>query len=200
MNIPSHGKYKWLPLLYNFINQLKPKKVIELGPATGYTTITMAQSLKDNIGNTPPIYGGHINSYDIWDDRYWGTQENCQKEINEWGVQEFVTLKHLDFYDWLKTEEEFDFLYFDIDNNGEKLLTLYEHTKEQIENGSVIIFEGGSVERDKYVTSGLKSMNGVKDIVGYDVLTENIKYSVSGIWSDTKYAKVYETHIPKPGR
>jgi len=160
----------------------------------------MAQSLKDNIGNTPPIYGGHINSYDIWDDRYWGTQENCQKEINEWGVQEFVTLKHLDFYDWLKTEEEFDFLYFDIDNNGEKLLTLYEHTKEQIENGSVIIFEGGSVERDKYVTSGLKSMNGVKDIVGYDVLTENIKYSVSGIWSDTKYAKVYETHIPKPGR
>ena len=28
MNIPSHGKYQWLPLLYNFINQLKPKKVI----------------------------------------------------------------------------------------------------------------------------------------------------------------------------
>ena len=85
--------------IYDTVRKLKPKKVIELGPATGHTTITMAQSLKDNIGNTPPIYAGHINSYDIWDDQYWGTQENCQKEINEWGVQECVTLKHLDFYE-----------------------------------------------------------------------------------------------------
>ena len=94
MNIPSHGKYKWLPLLYNFISELYPKKVVELGPATGHTTVTMGQALKDSVSKV-----GHINSYDIWDDQYWGTQENCQKEINEWGVQEFVTLKHL-LYQW----------------------------------------------------------------------------------------------------
>ena len=190
MNIPSHGKYKWLPLLYNFISELYPKKVVELGPATGHTTVTMGQALKDSVSKV-----GHINSYDIWDDQYWGTQENCQKEINEWGVQEFVTLKHLNFYDWLKTEEQFDFLYFDIDNDGEKLLSLYEHTKEQVKNGSVIIFEGGSEERDKYIAPGLKKMNDVKEIVDYKVLTDDVKYSVSGIWNDDKYVKVHGDQV-----
>ena len=41
MNIPSHGKYKWLPKLYNAITALKPSKIIEFGPASGETTITM---------------------------------------------------------------------------------------------------------------------------------------------------------------
>ena len=187
MNIPSHGKYQWLPLLYNFINQLKPKKVIELGPATGATTITMAQSLKDNIGNTPPIYAGHINSYDIWDDKYWATQENCQKQINEWGVQEFVTLKHMDFYDWIETNEEFDFLYMDIDNDGDKILKLYESVKPQIETGSIVLFEGGSEERDKYVDENVTKMNDVKDKLDYNLLTNDTKYSVSGIWNKEMY-------------
>ena len=48
MNIPSHGKYKWLPKLYNAITALKPSKIIEFGPASGETTITMAMALKDN--------------------------------------------------------------------------------------------------------------------------------------------------------
>ena len=48
MNIPSHGKYKWLPKLYNAITALKPSKIIEFGPAGGQTTITMAMALKDN--------------------------------------------------------------------------------------------------------------------------------------------------------
>ena len=180
MNIPSHGKYQWLSILYAFVHEYKPTKVVELGPARGNTTITMAQALKDNKN-------GHINSYDIWNDQYWGTQENCQKEINEWGVQDYVTLQRMDFYDWLETEEEFDFLYMDIDNDGDKLLKLYERTKSQIEKGSVVVFEGGSEERDKYVKEGLTKMNEVKDIVGYQVLSENVKYSVSGIWNKEIY-------------
>ena len=48
MKIPSHGKYAWLPKLYDAISALKPKKIIEFGPADGMTTITMACALKDN--------------------------------------------------------------------------------------------------------------------------------------------------------
>ena len=43
-------------------------------------------------------------------------------------------------------------------------------------------------------------MNEVKDIVGYQVLSENVKYSVSGIWNEQIYAKVYEQHIPESVR
>ena len=35
MNIPQHGKYKWLPLLYKIVKDFKPKKIIELGTGRG---------------------------------------------------------------------------------------------------------------------------------------------------------------------
>ena len=180
MNIPLHGKYKWLPILYHLVDTLEPKKIVELGPATGLTTITMAQSLKENNIN------GHINSYDIWNNAYWGTKENCSKTIMEWEVQNYISLWHLNFYDWIEENEEFDFLYFDIDNNGENLLELYEIVKDKIDNGSVIAFEGGSVERDKYIKDKT-TMNEVKDTVGYTVLTPDIKYSFSVIYNRDMY-------------
>ena len=79
-----------------------------------------------------------------------------------------------------------NFLYFDIDNNGENLLELYEIVKDKIDNGSVIAFEGGSVERDKYIKDKT-TMNEVKDTVGYTVLTPDIKYSFSVIYNRDMY-------------
>ena len=174
MKIPSHGKYAWLPKLYDAISTLKPKKIIEFGPADGKTTITMALALKDNN------IDGHIKSYDIWDDGYWGTQYECQNNIDAWGVREYIDLINLDFYKW--EPEQFDFMYFDINNNGDKLLHLYDIVKEQVDmSGAVIYFEGGSEERDKFIKSNYKKMNDVKLDVGYEVLTSNTKYSVSRI-------------------
>ena len=179
MNIPEHGKYQWLPMLYSMIKYLKPKKIVEFGPGKGLTTITIAMALKDNN------IEGKINSYDLWVDEYWGDYENTLEEYRKWEVSDYISLQEKDFYEWLKTDEYFDFLYFDIDNNGDKILDLYEKTKYEIEEGSVIMFEGGSVERDNYgvIIPGAKKMNDVKNIVGYDVLTDNVKYSVSIIYN-----------------
>jgi len=174
MNIPSHGKYKWLPKLYNAVTALKPNKIIEFGPASGETTITMAMALKDNN------IDGIIKSYDIWNNDYWGTQYNTQNNIDAWGVRDYIQLDNLDFYDW--EPEPFDFMYFDINNNGDKILTLYNAIKEQIHMaGSVVYFEGGSKERDNFVKGESKKMNDVKSEINYQVLTDNIKYSVSRI-------------------
>ena len=174
MNIPSHGKYKWLPKLYNAITALKPSKIIEFGPASGETTITMAMALKDNN------IDGIIKSYDIWNDRYWGSQYNTQNQIDAWGVRDYIQLNNLDFYEW--EPEPFDFMYFDINNDGDKIVKLYDIVKEQIDmSGSIVYFEGGSKERDKYVKDGHKKMNEIKSEVGYQLLTENTKYSLSRI-------------------
>ena len=108
MSYPDHGKYEWLPILYDFVKVLEPKKIVEFGPGRGVTTIIMAQALRDNN------IEGHINSYDIWDNEYWGGHKLSQSEYKVWEVSDYITLTQLDFYDWIKTDEDFDFLYEDV--------------------------------------------------------------------------------------
>ena len=48
-------------------------------------------------------------------------------------------------------------------------------------SGAVVYFEGGSMERDKFVKDGLTTMNEVKPKIGYELITENVKYSLSSI-------------------
>ena len=64
MNIPSHGKYGWLPILYEITKDLNPKKIVEFGPGVGFTTVTIASAIKDLGGDVL------VNSYDIWMDKY----------------------------------------------------------------------------------------------------------------------------------
>jgi len=180
MSYPDHGKYEWLPILYDMVAELKPKKIIEFGPGSGYTTICMAKALQENK------IDGHINSYDIWDDRYWGKQAVTQAEYKAWGVGDCITLENLDFFDWIKNPVDFDFMYFDINNTGEKLTTLYEVVESQIDNGSVIFFEGGSKERDIHGHTG-GGMYDIKDKIGYKVLTGNVKYSASTVYNTEMY-------------
>ena len=129
MDLPYHGKYEWLPMLYNIVKHFKPNKIVEFGPGRGQTTVTMALALKE-LGK------GKINSYDLW--------------------------------------------------NDDKLLDLYENVKQDIVNGSVVLFEGGSLERDNHGVGGRK-MNDVKNEIGYEVLTDDIKYSFSIIYNKNLY-------------
>ena len=187
MNIPSHGKYGWLPILYEITKDLNPKKIVEFGPGVGFTTVTIASAIKDLGGDVL------VNSYDIWMDKYWGRKENSLKFFEEWGVSQYINLEHLDFYDWIKLqkeEREFDLLYFDINNNGEKLSTLYDNVKHNIDNGSVVLFEGGSEVRDNYGVGGSK-MSDLKNDIGYKVLTKNVKYSLSAIYNKEIYELNY---------
>ncbi len=182
MHLPHHGKYEWLPLLYTMVETLKPNKIIEFGPGRGQTTITMALALK-NLGK------GKIKSYDLWVDEYWGDIQDCLNSFKEWNVSDLIDINKLDFYDWIKLppeDREFDILYFDIDNNGDKLLDLYNGVKHNIDSGSIVLFEGGSPVRDNYGSSGTR-MNEVRDKVHYKVLTEDVKYSVSIIYNKDLY-------------
>lgn len=187
MNIPSHGKYQWLPILYKITKDLNPNKIIEFGPGIGYTTVVMATALKDL--NSKAV----VNSYDIWMDKYWGKKEESLKFFKERNVNKYINLEHMNFYDWIKLSKEkreFDLLYFDINNNGEKLSTLYKSIKHNIDGGSVVLFEGGSEVRDNYGVGGAK-MSDLKNDIGYKVLTENVKYSLSAIYNKEIYELDY---------
>ena len=84
---------------------------------------------------------GIIKSYDIWNDRYWGSQYNTQNQIDAWGVRDYIQLNNLDFYDW--EPEPFDFMYFDINNDGDKIMKLYDIVKEQIDMSLLFILRVG---------------------------------------------------------
>ena len=65
-------------------------------------------------------------------------------------------------------------------------LSHLKKVKNQIEDGAVVFFEGGSEVRDSHGIDG-SNMNDIKEEIGYKVLTDNIKYSASAIYNTELY-------------
>jgi hypothetical protein len=175
---PCHVYSSYVPnnigeTIYNTVINLKPKKIIDFGLLYGYSTICLAQAVKDNGF-------GEIIGYDLFEDYQY---KNSNKSIVEYNLQyynlnSYVTLIKKDFYEWLKEEEEFDLIHLDISNNGEiinKIYNKYPNNK--------ILFEGGIKERDevdwmkKYFISPI---NNSKTQTNYNILNNQFP-GISGI-------------------
>jgi hypothetical protein len=164
--------YPYLYTLYQAIMVLQPRSIIEWGTKTGTTAIVMALALK-NIGE------GRVYSYDVFDenakDKVAGpfSQGKAQENIKKYGMQDIITVEQKDFWEWIKHPVPCDMIHIDIDNDGDKILTLYDSMKRY--NLAYIIFEGGSVERDQVkwmVDLNRHPINSIKDQVNYTVIDE----------------------------
>ena len=192
--LPRH-KYQWIPLLYSLVHSLKPKKIIEYGTEWGGTAITMGLALKDLYETEQHL--GKVFTYDTFEVQSKGEIgsrpqfEGAVNNMRQFGVSDFVEVNRGDFFDFCAQEKkEFDLLYFDIDNDGEKVLEMYEGCKNQIQAGSVVLFEGGSTVRDdvKWMQDyNKRKIESIKEITGYKLLTPNTKYSVSIIYNPDIY-------------
>jgi predicted O-methyltransferase YrrM len=129
---------------YDLVLEHKPKKIIEFGTLYGYSTVAMAMAL-DELGE------GHVWANDLFEDYEFrhSTMEETQKNIDTYGVTKYITLQRNDFEEWLKNPEPFDLLHVDISNKGDTIERLYEAVKDQIAHGAIVIFEGGTEERDQ---------------------------------------------------
>ena len=193
-NLPRH-KYPWLPILYSIILDLKPKKIIEYGTEHGGTAITMALALQELLETENHI--GKIYTYDTYEMQSQGEigsnpiYQITLDVIQRCGLQHIITAEYGDFFKFCnEPNKDFDLLYFDIDNDGDKVLTMYESCKTNIENGSIVIFEGGSNVRDNvpWMNDLQKTkINDVKNIVNYHLLTSDQKYSCSIIYNKNIY-------------
>jgi predicted O-methyltransferase YrrM len=139
----SYGKNDIGQTLYDLVLKYKPKKIVEFGILCGYSTIAMAMAL-DEIGE------GHIYANDLFEDYKFkhSTISETQANINNYGLDQYITLSKKNFDEWLKQPEDFDLLHIDISNKGDTIERLYEAVKDQINDGSIVVFEGGSKERD----------------------------------------------------
>ena len=170
-NIDIESSYKKNNLgktLYDLIIKHKPLKVVEFGSLYGYSTIAMAMALKD-LGK------GKITSYDIWDKYQYKhtTISVAEQNVYDYGVSGYVEFKDLDYWKWLESPAEFDFLHLDISNTGEIIFNTYSKLTKYIQKGSILAFEGGSILRDKeewMVKYQKTPINSVKTLTNYKVV------------------------------
>lgn len=158
--------------LYDLVFEKKPKTIIEFGALYGYSTIAMAMALRD-LGQ------GKVVSYDIWDKYAYKhtTLSTAATNVAQYGLSDFVEFRDCDFWKWLGGDkEQFDMLHLDISNDGDTIQQASSSLRSQIENGALLVFEGGSVQRDQeewMVKFNKTPFNSVKQATQYVVLNEN---------------------------
>ena len=189
---PAH-KYSWLPILYSKILTIKPKRIIEYGTGEGGTAIVMGLALKELFETEGHV--GTITTYDTYEKQSKGeigsspNHYTTSEKINSYGLGTTIRIDHGDFFEFCNNpDKKFDLLYFDIDNDGDKLLEMYNGCKSNIEEGAVVIFEGGSTTRDN--VDWMVSKNRTKmteSNVPYTLLTADEKYSCSIIYNTDKH-------------
>ena len=192
--IPPH-KYPWLEVLYSLVLDIKPKTIVEYGTEHGGTAIVMGLALKQLYEDEGHV--GIVYTYDTFEKQSKGEIGSSPnyllalENVKHYNLENFIKVSYGDFYEFCdRPDKEFDLLYFDIDNDGDKVLEMYNGCKDVIEKGAIVIFEGGSVTRDNVgwmVDLNKTKMNSVKDVVGYQLLTPDQKYSSSIIFNQKLY-------------
>lgn len=128
----------------------RPVAAIELGILDGYSACAIANALRKNKEEFGLI--GHLDAYDIFEEYEFnhGNIEDVRNELLERDLQDYVTLiqqdafkSHMNYKD-----NSVHFLHVDLSNTGEILRKIIEQWDKKIVKYGVILFEGGSEERD----------------------------------------------------
>ena len=174
MNIEIESSYRKNDIgktIYETVLKYKPKIAIDFGVLYGYSTVCMAKALKE-IGE------GKIIVYDLWNKYPYrhAVKKDFIKNMKKYNLLDVIEIKQLDFFEWLKNPVYFDFMHLDISNDGYIIEYVYNKLRSFIEDGSVIIFEGGTIERDqeewmiKYEKTPIYPL---KDKLNYEIINSN---------------------------
>ncbi len=146
----SYKKNNYGDVFYNMVKENKPTCLVELGVLHGYSTTFMAKALKEN----KRIMGisGHLNAYDLFEDYPFkhGTKTSVEGVLKKEALDDFVTISKGDAFviHGAYTDNSVDFLHVDISNTGQIVRDIIKMWHRKIRPGGIIVFEGGSAERD----------------------------------------------------
>jgi predicted O-methyltransferase YrrM len=169
-NIDIESSYKENNIgktIYDTVLKLKPNKVIEFGCLYGYSTVAIGTALKQ-LGK------GQLICYDLWEDYKYkhSTIKQTIQNVDKYKVSQYVKFIKMDFNQWINNPEPFDLMHLDISNTGDTISKIYD----AVPKGSIVMFEGGSEERDniewmiKYHASPITS---IKNKVNYKIINAN---------------------------
>ena len=126
-----------------------PHICVEFGILDGYSTLHIAKAVKDLNAFG---HGGHVYAYDLWDDYPFnhGNINDVNAMLAREEVDEYVSIFSGDIWETVKEYKDTSIclLHVDISNDGDILRRVIELWHEKLTYGGVLLFEGGSIERD----------------------------------------------------
>jgi predicted O-methyltransferase YrrM len=156
--------------LTEIVLEHEPTFIVEFGVLDGYSTIHLAlglQLLEQSYGM--------VTAYDLWNKYEYthGDFQQVQSRITKLRLDHIVNLKQGEFWNWLAKPEVFHLLHIDISNDGNIIETAVTTLLPAIEKGSVIIFEGGSEERDNIEwmkKHNRRPIQSIRDKIPYKII------------------------------
>jgi len=159
---------------------LQPKMIMEIGILEGFSLSKFIDGSSEHC---------QIQAYDIFD-KFNGNHANYEKIIEKFKDYENVFINNGDLYELYKKVEDnsIDILHIDIANNGDVLNFVIEHYITKLTKNGIIIFEGGSEERDNIEWMIKYNKPKIKPILDrlqdrFDILTIGTMPSISIIVS-----------------
>ena len=123
----------------------KPKVIVECGVLYGYSLASIASSAM--------FFAERIVAYDLFEDYQYtkAHRASVEESLDNWGLLHIVELVKQDAVEAAKNHEDgsIDFLHIDIGNDAEKLGNMFDVWTRKMKVGGIVIFEGGSFERDQ---------------------------------------------------
>lgn len=169
------------------VEGFKPRLIVELGVLDGYSLIAMAEGLKRNSEHGHGV--GFLDAYDLFSDYPYkhGNKEEIEKMVSDLELGNYVKLSWGDAYavDHKYSNNSINMLHVDISNTGDTIHKIMELWDSKIDTGGMVIFEGGTDERDAVDWMKKYNMPSIKKAIESDKIL------------NTKY--VYATYLKFPG-
>ena len=167
-------------VLYSLMLKLKPKVAVELGVLDGYSTIHIAEGIKQNFNED---IAGRLVSFDLFEKYPYnhGDKKQVEQELRAGDIYDVVQLIDVDGMISYKmfADNSIDFLHVDISNTGETLRRVMELWTPKLKVGSVIAFEGGSEERDTVTWMLWYEKEPIrKELLSNPIIKEKYSYEV----------------------
>ena len=145
----SYAQNNFGEVFQAIIRAFQPVVVVELGILNGYSTLAIAEGLKQN-GR------GELYAYDLFEDYAFkhGSKDEVEKAVAAAGIPcqgVTVQITKMDAYKVadLYHPGSVHLLHVDLSNDGETVKKIMDQWDPKMVCGGIILFEGGTEERDQ---------------------------------------------------
>lgn len=153
----SYKQNNYGEVFYELVIKLRPKLIVELGILDGYSTVHLAEGLKNNKC-------GRIDAYDLFED-YPFKHSNYSEIVEKYKEIECLKIFKADAFTVHDRYENdsVDILHVDLSNDGSTIRKIMQLWNDKITEEGIIIFEGGSYERDQVDWMKLYNKEPIRD-------------------------------------
>jgi len=132
--------------IYQYIREIRPNKVVEIGALNGYSTITIMQALHENMSPSALIT---IDLFELYPYKSCSLSDFKENICSTYSICKSVVTHTIKQYDALEYTNDLradvnasDLIFLDISNDAQKIQIVSQLAS------CPILFEGGSEERD----------------------------------------------------